>query len=398
MADFDAAVRLDPKLPAALAARGLANAWMDRRAAAKADLDAAASLAPNELAIWRGRGLLAERARDWPAAKLAYGRALALIPDDLFDLQHRAYVLRSVHEYAAALNDLDAALAHGADPAAIGVERVAVYVAQKDFAHARAAATAIPLRGSFEDQGVARAQILQRAGDLEGARAEAARLLAKTPTATAYLLRASLRDKEDRPSAETDIHAALALDPKSYAATISLAHFALTAKRYGEAADLARKAEVLLPGQNDPMLVLAESLRHAGSSDGEVREVFAKLRTRAARSWSGLNGLCWSQATIGFDLDRALQDCDASLALRPDAAATLDSRAFVLLRLGRNSESVAGYDAALAENPREANSLYGRSVAERRLGRTAAADHDATEARAFSPTVDTAFAAWGVAT
>jgi tetratricopeptide (TPR) repeat protein len=56
------------------------------------------------------------------------------------------------------------------------------------------------------------------------------------------------------------------------------------------------------------------------------------------------------------------------LRLLPLAGQIIDSRALVLLRLGRLREAQAEYDKALALRPHEAASLYGRGLAELRLG------------------------------
>ncbi|MEX1083986.1 MAG: tetratricopeptide repeat protein, partial [Xanthobacteraceae bacterium] len=47
------------------------------------------------------------------------------------------------------------------------------------------------------------------------------------------------------------------------------------------------------------------------------------------------NNRCWARAILGRELREALADCDASLRLRPNDAATLDSRGFVHIKLGQ---------------------------------------------------------------
>ena len=57
-----------------------------------------------------------------------------------------------------------------------------------------------------------------------------------------------------------------------------------------------------------------------------------------------LNDVCYGLAVENLFLDRALADCDASLKLKPGVAATLDSRGFVLMRLGRSAEALEAYN------------------------------------------------------
>ncbi|MGC1301950.1 MAG: hypothetical protein WA840_06220, partial [Caulobacteraceae bacterium] len=101
-------------------------------------------------------------------------------------------------------------------------------------------------------------------------------------------------------------------------------------------------------------------------------------------------------APEGFALDRALALCDASLKLKPNVSATLDSRAFVLLRLGRDAEALEGYNAALTVQPKEYNSLYGRGLVEARLGRAAASATDLHAALKARPDLRADFEEMGV--
>jgi tetratricopeptide (TPR) repeat protein len=116
----------------------------------------------------------------------------------------------------------------------------------------------------------------------------------------------------------------------------------------------------------------------------------------AAQDADGLNDVCYDLAVENMTLDRALAACDASLKRRPGNAATLDSRGFVLLRLGRNAEALAAYDAALAADPKLYISLYGRGLVEARLGRRADSTRDIAAALAGLPHVRDDFAELGV--
>ena len=95
---------------------------------------------------------------------------------------------------------------------------------------------------------------------------------------------------------------------------------------------------------------------------------YAWQRAKAEKNAWMLNELCWSEAAFDPLLPAALADCEAALRLLPLAGQIIDSRALVLLRLGRLREAQAEYDKALALRPHEAASLYGRGLAELRLG------------------------------
>jgi tetratricopeptide (TPR) repeat protein len=99
------------------------------------------------------------------------------------------------------------------------------------------------------------------------------------------------------------------------------------------------------------------------------------------------NGRCWARALLNSDLDKALDDCNAALRLRPGEPAYLDSRGLVWFRRGDLGKALADYDAAVAAQPRNAWSLYVRSIVERRAGKTAQADTDRAAALAINPQV-----------
>ena len=109
-----------------------------------------------------------------------------------------------------------------------------------------------------------------------------------------------------------------------------------------------------------------------------------------------LNNLCWEKATHDVALDMALAECDAALKGAPDGANTLDSRAFVLLRMGRVPEAIQTYDQALKRAPKQAASLYGRGLARLRAGRRVEGEADIAAAKAIAPGVAADFAEYGL--
>ena len=114
------------------------------------------------------------------------------------------------------------------------------------------------------------------------------------------------------------------------------------------------------------------------------------------RRLSLLDDRCWARAEWGRELDAALADCNAALALKPGSPAILDSRGFVQLRLGQYDQAIDDYDAALAIAPRMANSLFGRGLAEMFAGRTAEGGADIAVAKGVEPGVEARFAGYGV--
>jgi tetratricopeptide (TPR) repeat protein len=90
-----------------------------------------------------------------------------------------------------------------------------------------------------------------------------------------------------------------------------------------------------------------------------------------------LNARCWDRAFANRELDAALADCDAALALlrnKNALAAVRDSRGFVWFRKGDMVKAIADYDAALALAPKMAETLYKRGLARNRKGEKGKAD------------------------
>ena len=108
------------------------------------------------------------------------------------------------------------------------------------------------------------------------------------------------------------------------------------------------------------------------------------------------NSLCFNQAMWNLTLDKALADCDKAISLSPRSSAILDSRAFVLFRLGRIDEALRDYALVLKLAPREANSLYGRGLAELQKGMVSEGRADLEAARRLQPRIDEVFASYGV--
>jgi Flp pilus assembly protein TadD len=117
----------------------------------------------------------------------------------------------------------------------------------------------------------------------------------------------------------------------------------------------------------------AEARIRAGA-DADARADLEVLRASAHGDPLLMNNLCWTAAVLGFDPEQALADCDAGLAALGESAAIIDSRAMVLLHLGRYEEARAAYEAALAEEPDQLASIYGRGVARLALGDAAGAE------------------------
>jgi tetratricopeptide (TPR) repeat protein len=107
-----------------------------------------------------------------------------------------------------------------------------------------------------------------------------------------------------------------------------------------------------------------------------------------------LNELCWTKALANIALDRALEECNRSLA-KEDIPAAHDSKGVVLLRQARYDEAIAEFDLALKAGDFAA-ALYGRALAYAGKGDRAKSDADAAQAMKLVPGVARTYEFYGL--
>lgn len=227
--------------------------------------------------------------------------------------------------------------------------------ARRDFAGALADLTrAGELAPDNAEYRYQRAVILQRSERRAEALADLDRALSLKPDyAEALLFRASLRRHDNKPGARADADAADRAVSASSDLRLALAGF------YADVDDYPR--------------AIAQYDRWIAAHPDDRRLP------------SALNGSCWQRALAGIDLDRAIDDCDKALRLRPKTPAFLDSRGLARLRSGQLDKALADYNAALAIQPKMAWSLYGRGIIAHRKGQAAQASADIAAAVALQP-------------
>ena len=317
-------------------------------------LDAAVTVEPDNAEARRKRAYARLRQRDYAGARADYDHAADLDPADVDAAVGQGLVAMSEGRYPDAVISFSVALR--LDPTqttALGDRAEAYYQLgrfDRSLADFRALKTAEP----EQDRGLwGELRALRRLGRGEEARTLISATLKDTPTNYAALQQLVALSKAEGRLREAlpALDAGLAASPDS---------FGLLAQRG------AAKAEL-------------------GDAAGAQAD-FETMRRLAAGDPALLNDVCWSQAVSGFDMDQALADCD--VAAESGVAAFVDSRAMVLLHLGRLDEAKAAYDQALETLPNLPASLYGRGLARLALGdvggqqdvdRAKALDIDASE-------------------
>ena len=203
--------------------------------------------------------------------------------------------------------------------------------------------------------------------------------------------------------AMTDFDRALELDADYLPARIWRAQLRLANKDSpGAVADLDA-ADLIAPKQADDRFTMARLYKGADQLARALVQYDSWITNHPddSKMAQALSGRCWLRALQGQDLAAALGDCNAALRRSakssPLAAAVLDGRGLVRLRLGDYDKSIADYDESLQVAAKSAWALYGRGVAKIRKHKIAAGEADLAQAKSLSPTVADEFTRRGIA-
>jgi tetratricopeptide (TPR) repeat protein len=393
--DFTAALALDPKNSVALADRGIARIWKDDEAGAEKDLSSAAEIDPRSAIVFRARGVAADRAGKPRDAIAAYTTSLDIDPGNGFALVRRAAAYRAAGDNESALKDAAAVLKVNPTMIDAYLLRANIYrtMGKKDEAVAEAAAASSANPNNAYAQTMAASVYAAFRMDAEAMKAYD-RAIAIKPAAYIYLSRSEHRPKSDTAGRLADIDAALKLEPGSMEA---LGTKARLQRETGDLAGAIASDNAVLAKQPDSTYWLIErGIAFAKKGDLQAANKDFDLARSKAGGADEFNNMCWEKATAGVALESALRDCDVALAKEPGNAAIMDSRGFVLLRLGRYDEAITAYDAALAKSPRLSPSLFGRGVAFAHKGEKTKAAADFAEAAKVDVDAKSRFEGYGI--
>ncbi|MEA1015864.1 DUF3857 domain-containing protein [Sphingosinicella sp. LY1275] len=393
--DLDRAIALNPRDEWALASRGFAKIVSEDFEAGAKDIDAALAIDKDQPMALRGRGLLAQRDGDAEAAVAAFTAALRIDPQDSFTLGKRAIANRQAGHDEAALSDSEAALKLTPGWTELYLLRANLLrklgKPEQGLAEAAALQSAMP---NDDYAQVGAAKIYLAFGARDKAKEAFDRAIALAPKSYIYLNRSQLHAKQDVAARRADLEMALRLEPGSLEALKAKARLQ---EEVGEFAGAAATYSTMMAQDPDDLdLLVGRGLAYLRTGDRTRSDKdFASARARATTA-AALNSICWVKAIAGAALEMALEECNMALAKQPDSAATLDSRAMVLLKLGRLDEAIADYDRAIARRPRQAESLFGRAVAFARKGEKAKAEAGVVEAEKFMPAIREVFEGYGL--
>lgn len=395
-ADYAKALELEPKNEAALVGRGMISRFQGNNDAARVDFEAALAINPQS----------ADARRQLAIQALAKGNAkevVALITPVLeknptsSDRIYRFYAYALLDEHEAALKDIDLILAADSKQQDTYYSKADQLLLAGRRAELPVLAEAMQRALAGTDASIAGpANLLRFAGEPAKSRALLDAELKRKPQAATYVVRAN---QQDSPAdALADIREAQKLEsanPNPNPNLKILIAVVLAEKKLNkEALEAVAAVEKQFGAFDFLATIRARALWQSGQKT-QALAVYAEVRAKATDP-AMINNICWQKATLNAVLDEALKDCDAALAILPNCDACKDSRALVLLRMGRFKESVETYDAALLENPLRAQSLFGRGIARLRLGDKEAGELDLKLARVVSPTAAQTFRDMGI--
>jgi tetratricopeptide (TPR) repeat protein len=228
-------------------------------------------------------------------------------------------------------------------------------------------------------------------GDFVRAIADLTRACQLAPSQPEYFyLRAMARWGNSQPQlAMADFDQALTLAPHDVPALVSRAELRLALRDpAGAAVDLDAAARSAPKGADVRFTLgdLYTRMAHFAPALAQY-DLWIAAHPDGPHTAAGFKARCWARGLWGQQLNKALNDCNRALRLKPDTAGLLDSRALVELRLGELDKAIGDYDRALRSEPKNAWLLYARGVAELHAGRKVAGQADIAAAQVLQPLI-----------
>ena len=394
--DMEAATALDPKSMDPLARLAEVSAMQGDIAAAREALKKGFALSPDEAKLHRMAGFVAMVEPNFEEAIGEFSKALGKDPKDRYSRRQRSVAYLNLGRTDEAVADADDLLKDNAKDTDARRWKIDILLraGKGDLAMAEtdAAISLDPKSAAAHNQ---KGDVLRFLGRAAEAQAQFDAALDLNHTAAGYLSHASAWPRSENAARLKDVEEALKLDPDNETARDALAYDEAVAGQFDQAIAHVNESIARDPDSVGPRTTRAFIYARAGKTDLAVADM-DWTRAHIEETASALNAICYDQAMWNLSLEKALADCDKAVSLSPRSSAILDSRAFVLFRLGRTDEALRDYALVLKLAPREANSLYGRGLAELQKGQVNEGRADLEAARRLQPRIDETFASYGV--
>ncbi len=329
--------------------------------------------------------------QDGPKALGALEKAIEMKPAMAGARLLRSQLRLGLDDLKGAREDAEAALK--ADPKNVQARMILAEQARREGKFEEALAQAAALAGADSASAqMTRGEILLSLDRPEEALRAFDKALEFEKDPMIHVHRAQALPVSDRDGRRKELAAALKLNPTDAPVLTELARIASQVGEHEQALRLLDQAFLRSPDNITIRHRRAIEMMHLGQEKQANKEFDAIAEKEL--SAEELNNLCWDKALANVALDRAIKDCDRSLAMA-DGRAARDSKAMVLLRQSRLEEAIAQFDLALKDGA-VAASLYGRSLAYARKGDQARSDADAEEALKLAPNLERYYSQYGL--
>ena len=393
--DFNHALALDPRNDMALAGRGMSEVWQKKSGLAIQDLNSAYDINPKNAVVFRGRGLLALESEHYRDAVAALSRSLELDSQSALAYGKRAEAYFHLGDNQQALDDIEQALHLSPTWSVMFSLRAQVLQVQGkpdqamlELAKAAAAAS------DDAEMLLWIGSIYESMHSYEAAMRMFDRAVELSPSEQSYLLRSQARRRNDLIGSRADVEAALKINPHSREAQTDLARVQFLAHQYKE--EIATLNALMMSSNDAQEMLIQRAIAYSKSGQDALATADLSRAQASASTGRDFNELCWDLATADVELDMALKSCDTALERSFGQPQYVDSRGFVLLRMGRFDEAIGEYDRALEMLPTQAHSRYGRGIAKRRKGDQSGGNVDIEAATKANPNIETEFSEYGI--
>lgn len=402
LSKYAEAITKDAGYSPAYSGRALVYVKQGDLPSARTEAALAEKLDKNNPAAFRAKGMAALEEKQYGDALAAFTRAIQIDEGNAFTWYQRARTYEADKQPGRALEDAAEAIKRNAQYGT-GPYALRARVLQDMGKHQEAAAEVAAMVSAMpkqQDVYIEAANLFESQGQRRDALAILERGMVALPeNGTLLAVHSLFRPDSDHLGKRKDLEAAVRLAPHEPFAWGRRADLEFNEGHY-EAAIADYSSGLKEAGGRAPALVANLMIgRGAAKSrlhhDAEAEEDFQAVRMLRPEA-TALNNMCWMLATSNVALESALTSCNSALAKSPGYAAAMDSKAFVLLRMGRYRDAIATFDEALTLRPKYPASLFGRGVARIRSGDRAGGLADVEAARKVDANIVSEYAGYGV--
>jgi tetratricopeptide (TPR) repeat protein/transglutaminase-like putative cysteine protease len=367
--DLDSAIAADPRNVGALTFRAGLLASKEEWDLAKKDIDAALAIDPENGAALASEANIQMQRKDYGGAEALVTKALQHDPENTFARHLQAQLLKRSEGEDQAIHLLDQAVANAPRDATALLSRASAYLAAKNYESAEKDVEAVLKINPDDPRALEeRGSIALAKGDYNAAIEALTTDLQKFPSnGSALQERAeAYRAMRNYDLALADTDAALKVGLVS--PELRLLRINILVQQ-GDLAKVEAEADQLVKenSTSDFALVAAGKTYAALGIRQKAMESFDRALAIKPYPYIYINR---SQIRPYSDFEGKLADLDKALAIEPNDEDVLATKAWLLLRHGRNAEAVQLYDKAIATALDGSYLQLSRAVALQRAGRS----------------------------